>query len=86
MIKNEYENYTQLCGPCVGSSENQNMSNAHKELLIWNWRWGISMHRIKEMMKPQQVEGLDGNRHVMAPIIVPKLATAAKCAVPVCEY
>ena len=37
------------------------------------------------MMKPQQVEEPDGTRHVIAPIIVPKLSTAAKCALPVCE-
>ena len=36
-------------------------------------------------MKPQQVEEPDGTRHVIAPIIVPKLSTAAKCALPVCE-
>ena len=36
-------------------------------------------------MKPQQVKEPYGTRHVMAPIIVPKIATAAKCAVPVCE-
>ena len=35
------------------------------------------MHRIQKMMNPQQVEEPDGTRHVMAPIIVPKLATAA---------
>ena len=27
----------------------------------------------------------DGIKYVMAPIIQPNLATAAKCAVPVCE-
>ena len=30
MIKNEHEHYTQLCGPYVGESENQNLSNAQK--------------------------------------------------------
>ena len=43
------------------------------------------MHCIQEMMNPQQVEEPDGTRHVIAPIIVPKLATAAKCALPVCD-
>ena len=37
------------------------------------------------MINPQQVEEPDGTRHLMYPIIVPKLKTAAKCAVPVCE-
>ena len=37
------------------------------------------------MMKPQQVEEPYETRHFMAPIIFPKVATAAKCEVPVCE-
>ena len=36
-------------------------------------------------MKPQQFEEPYGTRHVMDPIIFPKLATNGKCAVPVCE-
>ena len=50
MVKNEF--YTQLYGPCVGTVENENLSNAQKELLLWHWRWGISMNRIQEMMTP----------------------------------
>ena len=37
-------------------------------------------------MNPQQVEEPYGTRHVMAPIIVPNIATDLNCAVPVCEY
>ena len=43
------------------------------------------MHCIQEMMKPQQVEEPDGTRHVVAPIIFTKLATAENCAVHVFE-
>ena len=43
------------------------------------------MHRIQELMTPQQVKETDGTKHVMVPIIQPKFATAEKCAVPVCE-
>ena len=43
------------------------------------------MHGIQEMMKPQQVKKPYGTRHVMDKAIVPKLETAEKCAVPVCE-
>ena len=46
MIKNEHEHYTQLCGPCVGENENQNVSNDQKELLLWHWKWGIIVHCI----------------------------------------
>ena len=37
------------------------------------------------MMKQQQVEEPDGTRHVVAPIIISKIATSAKCAGNVCE-
>ena len=30
MVNNEFEYYTQLCGPCVGTAENENLSNAQK--------------------------------------------------------
>ena len=43
------------------------------------------MHHIQELMTTQRVEELDGTKHVMEPIIHPKFATAAKCAVPVRE-
>ena len=85
IVKNEFEHYAQFCGPCVGTNENENLSNAQKELLLWHWKWGISMHRIQELMRSQRVEESDGTKHIMAPIIKPKFPTAAKCAVPVCE-
>ena len=37
------------------------------------------------MMKPQQVVDIYGTRSFMAPVIFPKLATAATCVVPSCE-
>ena len=43
------------------------------------------MRRIHQMMKPQQIEEPDGSRSVMAPVISPKLPTAATCAIPACE-
>ena len=44
------------------------------------------MHRIQEIMNPQQVVELDGTRSVMTPFIFMKIATAATWAVPACEY
>ena len=44
------------------------------------------MHCIQEMMKPQQVLEPNGTISVMTPFISLKLATAATCAVPECEY
>ena len=76
MIQNEHEHYSQLCGPCVGSRVNENISGAQREILLWNWKWGVSMRRIQQMMKPQQIEEPDGSRSVMAPVISPKLPAA----------
>ena len=56
-----------------------------RSFFLWHRIWGIIMHRIQETMNPQQVNEPDGTMNVMARIIVPKLATAAKCAVTVCE-
>ena len=44
------------------------------------------MSQIQQMMKPQQIEEPNGSRSVMAPVISPKLPTAATCAIPACEY
>ena len=43
------------------------------------------MRLIQHMMKPQQIEEPNGSRSVMAPVISPKLPTAATCAIPACE-
>ena len=85
MVKNKFEHYPQLCGPCVGTTENENLSNSQKELLLWHWRWRIIMHHIQELMSSQRVEEPDGTNHVMGPIIQPKFATSVNCAVPFCE-
>lgn len=32
------------CFPCVGDSENSNLTSPQRELLLWHWKLGISMH------------------------------------------
>ena len=34
MFSNEFEHFSRFCGPCVGGDENNNLSNAQKELLL----------------------------------------------------
>ena len=34
MLTNEFENFSQFCGPCVGSTENQNVTDPQKGLLL----------------------------------------------------
>ena len=47
ILTGEFENLSQFCGPCVGSSENKNVTDTQKELLLWPWKLGISMQRIQ---------------------------------------
>ena len=43
MLTDEFEIFSQFCGPCVGYSENQNVTDPQKELLPWQRKLGISI-------------------------------------------
>ena len=47
ILTDEFDKFSQFCGPCVGYSENQNVTDPQKELLICHWKLGISMYRIQ---------------------------------------
>ena len=51
MLTDRFEHFSQFCGPCVGSSKNQKVTDTQKGLLLWNWNLGISMYSIKYLMK-----------------------------------
>jgi hypothetical protein len=36
---------------CVGVDGNENLTMAHRELLLWHWKLGIGMQRIQSMMR-----------------------------------
>ena len=46
LLESEFQHYTQLCGPCVGIKENENVPGPQKELLMWHWKLGIEMCNI----------------------------------------
>ena len=71
--------------PNVASEENQNLSGAQKELLLWHWKLGISMHHIQELMKVSEMKEPNGAVSVKDRVIVPKLSSAATCDIPVCQ-
>ena len=75
----------QLFHPCVSSPENANLTNAQKELLMWHWKLGISMHRIQELMRGHKAREPDGTTSFMPPVIKPKFPSATSCPVPRCE-
>ena len=45
MLTEKFENFSQFCGPCLGSSEIQNMTDPQNKLLIWHWNISIIMYQ-----------------------------------------
>ena len=79
------EHYSCFCGSCVRSPANQNLLMGQKELFLWHWKLGVSMHQIQGFMKPRTFEEPNGNRKILPAIIKSKFEAASKCAVPACE-
>ena len=79
------EHYLHFCGPCIGASENGNLSAPQKELLKWHLKLGISMYHVQEMMREWHYEEPNGNKTVLPAIIKPKFASARNCIVPPCQ-
>ena len=69
ILTGEFELFYQFCGTCVGSNENQNVTDPQKELLIWHWKLGISMYCIQEFMKEETMEDPNRNKVVLPPVI-----------------
>ena len=36
ILNDKFENFSQFCGPCVVSNENENVNNPQKEFLLWH--------------------------------------------------
>ena len=47
----EFNSIAQLMCPCVRMQSNANLTNAEKELLLWHWKLGVSMHHVQKLMK-----------------------------------
>ena len=71
--------------PCVGGHDNENLSMAQKELLLWRWRLGIGMQRIQAMMRNRTFEDPFGRMQVYPSIIKSKFASTASCTIPRCQ-
>ena len=71
--------------PCVGGHDNENLSMAQKELLLWHWSLGIGMQRIQKMMRNRTFEDPIGRMQVHPPIIQSKFASTASCRIPRCQ-
>ena len=73
-----------VCGPCVGSNKNKNVTDNQNELILWSCNIGISMYNNQELMKEQSMKDTNGNKVVLPPIIFPKFKSTSKCPVPAC--
>ena len=80
----EFEAAAQMICPCVGTDANTNLTRAQKELLLWHWRLGISMHRVQELMRGHQAKEPHGKHTWMPPVIKPKFAATTTCPIPKC--
>ena len=73
------------CFPSIGDSENSNLTNPQKELLLWHWKLGIGMQRIQELMRDRTYEEPLGQHTVLPPIIKAKFPSARNCVIPLCQ-
>lgn len=67
----EFDAYKRMLFPCVSSDQNKNLTQAQKELLLWHWKLGISMHRIQELMRGHQSKDRNGHYEWIPPVIKP---------------
>lgn len=80
----EFNHFAQMMYPCVGSEANKNLTKGEKELLLWHWKLGISMHHVQKLMKGHV--GTDpNNKSEYFPPIIPSRFGADKCPIPRCE-
>ena len=87
-VEDEYDHYCGSVGhsmPSVGIGDNQNLSSAQKELLLWHWKLGIGMKRIQELMKVVEVKEPSGAVSTMDRVLIPKIPATAKCPIPLCR-
>lgn len=81
----EFNSVAQMMCPCVGTQSNTNLTSAQKELLLWHWKLGISMHHVQKLMKGHTATDPYNKSVYFPPVIHPKFASAATCPVPACE-
>ena len=88
-VEYEFNRHQSLFGKwgCVSAGNNQNLSAAQKELLLWHWKLGIGMKRVQSLMRERVMKDDNNNPggDVLPQVIHPKLPNAASCAIPVCE-
>ena len=86
IVKESCDNFwDDIICPCVGSDKNINLSDPQKELLMWNWKLGVGMQRIQEMMWETKAIDGDSKETILSPVISPKFASTPCCSIPKCH-
>jgi hypothetical protein len=83
--KNSRQRALNLVLQCVGSVENENLTAAQREILLWHWKLGIGMQRIQAMMRDQLFKDHLGHNQCHPPIIKAKFASTSSCKIPLCQ-
>jgi hypothetical protein len=73
------------CFPCIGDSENHNLTSPQRELLLWHWKLGINMYWVQELMRERTFEEPLGQCTILPPIIKSKFPSAWNCIIPACQ-
>ena len=81
----EDEVFLSFYGPSVVIPNNNNLSGAQKELLLWHNKLGISMPRIQELMRAHPWEDPHSATSTVPQIIKPKIPQASSCPIPLCQ-
>ena len=84
-FETEFEHYSNLCGPCVDSTDNQNMYVTQKELLLWYRNLRVIMYCIQKFMRKCVYDYPTSQNTVIPLIITLNFSSDNKCAVTVCE-
>ncbi len=49
-LDNKFSINSKIFCPCIGTACKVNLSGPQKELLLWHWKFGISMYCIEELI------------------------------------
>ncbi len=81
-LDRELSTYSEICWPFVGTAFNANLSGPQKELLIWHWKPGNSMHCIQELMQHYEAYESSGVFHKIPPFITPIIKSTPNLKAP----
>ena len=61
---------------------NTNLTKSQQELLMWHWKFGISMGRVQSLMQPQKYKDANDVETTRKPVIEKKQSGSSSCPIP----